>query len=124
MSEDLPIEVTCRVIGVSVPGFNMWRRRKPSGRSVRHTMIADVIRDVHDESRTPTAPAVCMPITRPVKARRMEVPRRAGQGHGGTGNYREPVPQFSAGHATAPLTLASMIRSQSKPASRSTSSVC
>ncbi len=51
MSEGLPIEVTCRVVGVSVSGFYMWRKRKPSARSVRHTMVAEVIRQVHDESR-------------------------------------------------------------------------
>ena len=51
MSEDLPIEVTCRVVGVSVSGFYMWRRRKPSVRAVRHAMVAELIRQVHDESR-------------------------------------------------------------------------
>jgi len=51
VSEGLPIEVVCRVAGVSVLGFYMWRRRKPSARAVRHAMVADVIRQVHDESR-------------------------------------------------------------------------
>ena len=51
MSEGLPIEVTCRVVGVSVSGFYMWRKRKPSARAVRHAMVAEVIRQVHDESR-------------------------------------------------------------------------
>lgn len=51
MSEGLPIEVTCRVVGVSVSGFYMWKHRKPSARSVRHAMVADVIRQVHNESR-------------------------------------------------------------------------
>ncbi len=51
MSEGLPIEVTCRVVGVSVSGFYMWKHRKPSARSVRHAMVADVIRQVHSESR-------------------------------------------------------------------------
>ena len=51
MSEDLPAEVACRIIGVSVSGFYAWRKRTPSARSVRHAMLADVIRVVHDESR-------------------------------------------------------------------------
>ncbi len=51
VSEGLPIEVTCRVVGVSVSGFYMWKHRKPSARSVRHAMVADVIRQVHHESR-------------------------------------------------------------------------
>ena len=51
MSEGLPIDVTCRVVGVSVSGFYMWRKRKPSARAVRHAMIAEVIREVHDASR-------------------------------------------------------------------------
>ena len=51
VSEGLPIEVTCRVVGVSVSGFYMWRNRKPSARAVRHAMVAEVIREVHAESR-------------------------------------------------------------------------
>jgi putative transposase len=43
--------VTCRVVGVSVSGFYMWRKRKPSARAVRHAMVAEVIRQVHDECR-------------------------------------------------------------------------
>jgi transposase InsO family protein len=51
VSEDLPVEVTCRVVGVSVSGFYTWRKRKPSPRAVRHAMLAEVIREVHDASR-------------------------------------------------------------------------
>ena len=51
MSEGLPVDVTCRVVGVSVSGFYEWKRRKPSARAVRHAMVADVIRQVHEASR-------------------------------------------------------------------------
>jgi transposase InsO family protein len=51
VSEGFPIEVVCRIVGVSVSGFYMWRKRKPSARSVRHAMLAEVIREVHDASR-------------------------------------------------------------------------
>lgn len=32
-------------------GFYAWRRRKPSARAVRHAMLLDVIREIHDASR-------------------------------------------------------------------------
>jgi len=51
VSAGLPIEPTCRIVGVSVSGFYMWKHRKPSARSVRHEMVAEVIRQVHAESR-------------------------------------------------------------------------
>ena len=41
----------CRVLEVSVSGYYAWRRRKPSERAVRHAMLLDVIREVHDTSR-------------------------------------------------------------------------
>ena len=51
MSEGLPIGVACRVVGRSVSGFYMWRKHRPSLRAVRHAMLAEVIRHVHDASR-------------------------------------------------------------------------
>ena len=47
VSDDLLIEPTCRIIGVSVSGFYMWKHRKPSARSMRHEMVAEVIRQIH-----------------------------------------------------------------------------
>lgn len=61
MSEGLPIEVTCRVVGVSVTGLYMWRRRKPSARAVRHAMVAEVIRQGTTSRARPTAPDACIP---------------------------------------------------------------
>jgi len=51
VSEGLPVEVVCRVVGISVSGFYARRKRRPSARSVRHAMLAEVVRDVHDRSR-------------------------------------------------------------------------
>jgi putative transposase len=51
LSDGLPIGVTCRVVGVSVSGFLKWKHRKPSARSVRHAMVAGVVRKAHNESR-------------------------------------------------------------------------
>ena len=39
------------MVGVSVSGFYVWRKRKPSARAVRHAMIAHVVGEVHDASR-------------------------------------------------------------------------
>lgn len=51
MSEGLPAEVACRVMGVSVNGYYCWKKRPPSARAVRHAMLAEIIREVHDASR-------------------------------------------------------------------------
>jgi transposase InsO family protein len=51
VSDDLPVEIACRVVGVSVSGYYAQRRRKPSARAVRHAMLADVITQMHSESR-------------------------------------------------------------------------
>ena len=50
-AEGLPIQLACRVVGVSESGFHSWRSRVPSARSVRHALLTDVIRRVHLESR-------------------------------------------------------------------------
>ncbi len=46
-SEGLPVEVACRVLGVSCAGFYARRFRPPSVRAVRHAWLSDVIREVH-----------------------------------------------------------------------------
>ena len=48
--EGLPVEVACRVLGVSCAGFYAWRFRPPSSRAVRHAWLTDVIREVHAAS--------------------------------------------------------------------------
>ena len=95
VSEDLPVEVACRVVGVSVSGFYAWRTRKPSARAVRHAMLADVIREVHDES----PPDLRRPA-RPCRA-------RAGPQDDGRSMHRRagdapPRPGRSAGPAEVP----------------------
>ncbi len=49
-SEGLPVEIACRVLGVSCAGFYAWRFRPPSARAVRHAWLTDVIREVHAAS--------------------------------------------------------------------------
>ena len=39
------------MLEVLVNGYYCWRKRSPSARSVRHAMLAEVIREVHDASR-------------------------------------------------------------------------
>lgn len=51
MSEGHPVEVCCWILDVSVSGYYSWRRRKPSQRAVRHAMLLDVIREIHESSR-------------------------------------------------------------------------
>ncbi len=49
-SEGLPVEVACRVLGVSCAGFYAWRSRSLSARAVRHAWLTDVVREVHSAS--------------------------------------------------------------------------
>ena len=51
MGDGYPVEVACRVVGVSVSGYYCWRRRPPSARSVRHGLLLDVIAEIHQASR-------------------------------------------------------------------------
>ena len=48
--EGLPVEVACRVLGVSCAGFYAWRFRPPSARAVRHAWLTDLIREIHAAS--------------------------------------------------------------------------
>jgi putative transposase len=50
-TEALPVEVCCRVLGVSVSGLYRWLIARPSERAIRHTWLTDVIRQVHADSR-------------------------------------------------------------------------
>ena len=50
-AEHLPVEVACRVLGVSVPGLYVQRNRPPSERAVRHAWLTDRIAEVHADSR-------------------------------------------------------------------------
>lgn len=50
-AEGLPVELSCRVLGVSVSGYFGWRSRPPSQRGIRHAWLTDVIAAVHASSR-------------------------------------------------------------------------
>jgi putative transposase len=49
-SEGLPVQLACRVLGVSESGYYARRGRAPSARAIRHAWLTDVIRQVHAES--------------------------------------------------------------------------
>ena len=51
MGDGYPVEVACRVVGVSVSGYYCWRRRPPSARSVRYGLLLDVVAEIHRASR-------------------------------------------------------------------------
>jgi putative transposase len=48
-AENLPVQVACRVLGVSESGFYERRARPPSERSIRHAMLTDLISAIHHE---------------------------------------------------------------------------
>jgi len=50
-AEGLPVEVACRVLGVSASGYYGWRNRAPSVRSLRRTWLTEHIGRAHSESR-------------------------------------------------------------------------
>jgi transposase InsO family protein len=50
-AEGLPIQVACRVLGVSESGYHAWRTRAPSLRAVRHALLTDLIVEIHASSR-------------------------------------------------------------------------
>ena len=50
-AEGLPVQVACRVLGVSESGFHAQRHRAPSERTVRHAWLTDLIRQVHADFR-------------------------------------------------------------------------
>lgn len=50
-AERLPVQVACRVLGVSESGFYEHRDRAPSQRVIRHALLTDLIREVHAESK-------------------------------------------------------------------------
>jgi putative transposase len=50
-AEKLPVQLVCRLLGVSESGYYAWRDRPLSARAVRHAWLTDEIRRVHNESR-------------------------------------------------------------------------
>jgi transposase InsO family protein len=49
-AQHLPVQLACRVLGVSESGYYDWRSRRPSTRSVRHAWLTEQIRGVHQSS--------------------------------------------------------------------------
>jgi putative transposase len=50
-AEHIPVQVACRVLGVSTSGYYAWRSRPPSARAIRHAWLTDLIVKVHQDSR-------------------------------------------------------------------------
>jgi len=50
--EGIPVEVTCRVVDVSVSGYYAWLNWPPSARALRHAWLTDLITEVHQLSRS------------------------------------------------------------------------
>jgi len=51
VAERFPVEVACRVLGVSVSGYYEWLNRSPSARTLRHAWLTQLILRAHAESR-------------------------------------------------------------------------
>jgi transposase InsO family protein len=49
--ETLPVELACRVLGVSVSGYYAWKARPPSSRAIRHVWLTELIGRIHADSR-------------------------------------------------------------------------
>lgn len=49
-AENHPVQVACRVLGVSESGYYEHLNRVPAERSIRHTMLTDLITQIHVES--------------------------------------------------------------------------
>jgi len=47
---DLPVRTMCRVLGVSASGFYAWLDRAPSQRSIANAVMAERIRQIHQDS--------------------------------------------------------------------------
>lgn len=50
-AEGLPVEVACRVLGVSVSGYYGWLDRPLSVRAVRHVWLTELIAKIHADSK-------------------------------------------------------------------------
>ena len=49
---EFPVDLLCEVLGVSRSGYYAWRDRPPSPRAVRRELLAEQIRQVHEEARS------------------------------------------------------------------------
>jgi putative transposase len=60
-AEHIPVEVACRVLDVSVSGYDAWRSRPPSERAIRHAWLTDLIVKVHQDFRGTYGRCGCTP---------------------------------------------------------------
>jgi transposase InsO family protein len=50
-AEGLPVEVACRVLGVSMSGYYDWLDRPLSARAIRHVWLTELITKIHTDSK-------------------------------------------------------------------------
>lgn len=51
VAEGTPVQIACRVVGISESGWYARITRPPSQRSIRHALLSDLIAQIHRESR-------------------------------------------------------------------------
>ena len=50
-AEGYPVQVACRVLGVSESGYYRWRTQPTSARALRHRWLTELITEIHAISR-------------------------------------------------------------------------
>jgi putative transposase len=111
-AQNRPVQVACRILGVSESGYYEQRKHPPSERAVRHAMLTDLITQVHADSHGTYAPSESTPSSPWDAASRSATTRSscwcAGPAcrpppAGGRGSRSDPTPSPpTSSHAPSP----------------------